>query len=193
MTWRFRYFRRVAWLALLGSALATPLAAPGFAGSQPPVGARAGLDLARAAAQSWAPDAALIYLENDDVLDGAGHASRWGYLFYSGKRDQARAWSVRDGRIVAAEDLAMRFVAPPLASDWIDSDAALAAARPEVQKAFEHPVETTLGTMLLLRGAFDDDDPDRATWTLVYSAPGAPGLYVMIDARDGRVRRTWRG
>jgi len=47
--------------------------------------------------------------------------------------------------------------------------------------------------MLLLRGAFDDDDPDRATWTLVYTAPGAPGLYVMIDARDGRVRRTWRG
>jgi hypothetical protein len=178
----------------LALTLALALAAPNArAGSQPPVGARAGLDLARAAAASWAADAALIYIENDEALDGAGHASRWGYLFHSPKRDGLRAWSVRDGRIVAAEDLAMRFVAPPLGSDWIDSDAAITAARPEVQKAFEHPVETRLSTMLLLRGAFDDQDPDRLTWTLVYAAPGAPGLYVMIDARDGRVRRTWRG
>jgi len=176
---------------MLGAVLALP--APAWAGSQPPVGARAGVDLARAAAWSWAADASLIYIENDEPLDAAGHAARWGYLFYSPARDLARAWSVRDGRIVAAEDLAMRFSAPSLGAGWIDSDAALTAARPEVQKAFAHPVETRLSTMLLLRGAFDDDDPDRATWTLVYTAPGAPGLYVMIDARDGRVRRTWRG
>jgi hypothetical protein len=179
------------WLA--GIALALTLATPARGGTPIPVGARSGLDLARAGAQSWATDATLIYIENDDPLDAAGHAVRWGYLFYSPTRDQARAYSVRDGRIVVAEDLALRFTAPPLGAEWIDSDAALAAARPEVTRAFAHPVETKLSSMVLLRGAFDDDDPDRATWTLVYQAPGAPGLFVMVDAHDGRVRRTWRG
>jgi len=180
-------------LWLTGVALAAALATPVRAGTPIPVGARSGLDLARAAAQSWSTDATLIYIENDDPVDAAGHSVRWGYLFYSPTRDQARAYSVRDGRIVVAEDLAMRFTAPPLGAEWIDSDAALAAARPEVTRAFAHPVETTLSSMVLLRGAFDDDDPDRATWTLVYQAPGAPGLFVMVDAHDGRVRRTWRG
>jgi hypothetical protein len=179
------------WLAavLLVAALATPA----IPGTPIPVGARSGLDLARSASQSWASDATLIYIENDDAVDAAGHSARWGYLFYSPTRDQARAYSVRDGRIVVAEDLAMRFTAPPLGAEWIDSDAAMNAARPEVNRAFAHPVESTLSAMVLLRGAFDDDDPNRATWTLVYQAPGAPGLFVMVDAHDGRVRRTWRG
>jgi hypothetical protein len=184
---------RPARLWLAGVALAIALATPARGGTPIPVGARSGLDLARAAAQSWSSDATLIYIENDEAVDGAGHAERWGYLFYSSTRDQARAYSVRDGRIVVAEDLAMRFTAPPLPAEWIDSDAALNAARPEVTRAFAHPVETKLSAMVLLRGAFDDDDPDRATWTLVYEAPGAPGLFVMVDAHDGRVRRTWRG
>jgi hypothetical protein len=47
--------------------------------------------------------------------------------------------------------------------------------------------------MLLLRGAFDDADPDATTWTLVFTAPNAPSLFVMVDAADGKVRRTWRG
>jgi hypothetical protein len=179
------------WLA--AALLVTALATPAIPGTPIPVGARSGLDLARSASQSWASDATLIYIENDDPVDAAGHSARWGYLFYSPTRDQARAYSVRDGRIVVAEDLAMRFTAPPLGAEWIDSDAAMNAARPEVNRAFAHPVESTLSAMVLLRGAFDDDDPDRATWTLVYQAPGAPGLFVMVDAHDGRVRRTWRG
>jgi hypothetical protein len=179
--------------AALAALLALASALPARAGTAPPVGAQAGLDLARSAAGSWAADAALIYIENDEPIDAAGHATRWGYLFYSPTRDAARAWSVHDGHIVAAEDLAMRFSAPPLGAGWIDSDAALAAARGEVARAFPRQVEVRLTTMLLLRGAFDDSDPDRATWTLVYSAPGEPGLFVMIDAADGRVRRTWRG
>lgn len=177
----------------LGVAFAVACAVPAHAATPIPVGARSGLDLARSAAGSWSPDATLIYIENDDPVDAAGHTTRWGYLFYSAQRDQARAYSVRDGHIVVAEDLAMRFSAPPLGAEWIDSDAALAAARPEVMRAFAHPVETRLTAMVLLRGAFDDDDPNRATWTLVYAAPGAPGLFVMVDAYDGRVRRTWRG
>ena len=185
---RTRCAHALAAAVLLGATLAAPLAA----GTRPPVGARSGVDLARAAATAWAADASLIYIENDEPLDAAGHAARWGYLFYSPARDAARAWSVRDERIVAAEDLAMRFSAPPLEPGWIDSDAALAASREAVARAFPRTVEATLTHMLLLRGAFDDD-PDRATWTLVYAAPGEAGLYAMIDANDGRVRRTWRG
>jgi len=47
--------------------------------------------------------------------------------------------------------------------------------------------------MLLMRGAFDDTSPDRTSWTLVYTAPHAPSLFVVVDAAEGKVRRTWRG
>jgi hypothetical protein len=47
--------------------------------------------------------------------------------------------------------------------------------------------------MLLMRGAFSEKDPDVTTWTFVYSAPGAPSLFVVVDATDGKVQRTWRG
>ena len=50
-----------------------------------------------------------------------------------------------------------------------------------------------LATMLLMRGAFHDGDPDRTTWTVVYTSPSAPSLWVVVDAADGSVRRTWRG
>lgn len=48
-------------------------------------------------------------------------------------------------------------------------------------------------TMLLMRGAFSEGDPDTTSWTLVYSAPGAPSLFVVVDAAAGKVQRTWRG
>jgi hypothetical protein len=47
--------------------------------------------------------------------------------------------------------------------------------------------------MLLTRGIFHDGDPNRTTWTVVYTAPGKPSLFVVVDARTGDVRRTWRG
>ena len=47
--------------------------------------------------------------------------------------------------------------------------------------------------MLLMRGAFRDDDPDATNWTLVYAAVSGPSLFVVVDAVDGKVRRTWRG
>ena len=47
--------------------------------------------------------------------------------------------------------------------------------------------------MLLSRGAFRDDDPDETTWTLIYTSPDAPSLFVVVDAAGGKVRRTWRG
>ena len=50
-----------------------------------------------------------------------------------------------------------------------------------------------LHAMLLMRGAFHDQDPDQTTWTLVYTTPEGPALFVVVDATQGTVRRTWRG
>jgi hypothetical protein len=171
--------------------LAFPPCASG--GEPAPFAARGGLDLAFAAARAWAGDAALVYVENDEDLGVDGTAGRWGYLFYSPSTEKARMYSVREGRIVVAENLAMKFDAPPLAREWLDSGAALAAAERDAGAAFRAEYGGGAGTMLLMRGAFHGDDPDRTTWTLVYTAPGVPSLFVVVDAADGKVRRTWRG
>jgi hypothetical protein len=176
-----------------GLMLLASCVAPAVAGERLPFAARAGLDLAEDAARSWAPDAALVYLENDEPLDGAGGAGRWGYLFYSPGMERSRVYSLRQGKIVTAEYLEMRFEAPPLASDWIDSDAALAAAERGGGREFRERHAGRLGTMLLMRGAFADDDPDQTTWTLIYTAPDGPSLFIVVDASEGKVRRTWRG
>ena len=169
------------------------LALPAHAADGPPFPARDGLTLATAAAESWSADAVLVYLENDEALGADGTSPRWGYLFYSPSLDQSRAWSVRVGRIATAENLDMRFDAPPVAADWLDSGAALAAAEQGGGEAFRKSSGGRLVTMLLMRGAFSEADPDTTTWTFVYSAPGAPSLFVVVDAADGRVQRTWRG
>ena len=171
-------------------ALATTVAA---AGEPAPFAARAGLELATAAARAWSADAALVYVENDEDLDAGGGAPRWGYLFYSTSRDEARSWSIQGGRIAMAETLPIRFDAPPVAEAWLDSDQALAAAEGGAGGAFRREHGGAVATMLLMRGAFDAGDPDDTTWTLVYVAAGQPSLFVVVDARDGRVRRTWRG
>jgi hypothetical protein len=177
-------------------ALAACLAAasvPAGAGEKPPFEARGGLDLAAAAARAWAPDAYLVYVENDEDVDGVGAAERWGYLFFSSALDQSRGYSVRDGRIAAAENLAMKFEAPPLDAGWIDSGAALAIAEQKAGLDFRREHHGVLATMLLMRGAFHGGDPDETTWTLIYTSPEAPSLFVVIDATEGKVRRTWRG
>jgi len=171
------------------------LIAPSFAraGDPPAFDARTGMELAADAARSWAPDAYLTYVENDDDLDAQGAAFRWGYLFYSPSLDKSRAYSIRDGKIVVAENLDMKFEAPALAAGWIDSDRALAAAEASVGQAFRTKYQGRLTTMLLMRGAFQEGDPDETTWTLVYTSPTAPALFVMVDATGAKVRRTWRG
>jgi hypothetical protein len=158
-----------------------------------PFGARAGLDLAREAADAWARDAVLVYIENDEDLDAQGAAARWSYLFYSSTLDQLRFYSVRAGKILVAENLHLKFEAPPLATQWIDSGAALAASQQGEGGEFCRKEGGHLSTMLLMRGAFQDKDPDQTTWTLVYTAPNAPSLFVVVDATQGKVRRTWRG
>ena len=169
------------------------MATPGAAREHPPFEARAGLELASAAAHSWAADAVLIYIENDEPLGSAGSTPRWGYLFHSTKRDQGRAYSVRDGNILMAENLPMRFEAPPVGSQWIDSGAALAAAWQAAGHDFCRDHGGQLSTMLLMRGAFQDEDLESAAWTVIFTSPSAPSLFVMVDADDARVRRTWRG
>jgi dipeptidyl aminopeptidase/acylaminoacyl peptidase len=180
-------------LVAAGAMLLAGCVAPALAGEPVPSAARAGLNLAQEAALSWAADAALVYLENDEPLDDLGAAGRWGYLFYSPSQEKARVYSLRQDKIVVAEYLDMRFEAPPVASDWIDSGAALAAAERGGGREFREKHAGRLGTMLLMRGAFADDDPDQTTWTLIYTAPNGPSLFIVVDASEGKVRRTWRG
>lgn len=176
-----------------GALTALLFAAASFAEGNAAFPARQGLELASTAAQSWSADAALVYIENDDVLGDGATSARWGYLFYSPSLERARVWSVRDGRIAAAENLDMRFDAPPVSGEWIDSGRALAAAEQGGGGAFRKEFGGKLVTMLLMRGAFSEGDPDVTTWTFVYNAPGAPSLFVVVDAADGKVQRTWRG
>jgi hypothetical protein len=150
------------------------------------------LDLARDAAFAWAPDAHLAYLENDESLSEAGTTVRWGYLFYAPSRDAARAYSIEGGRIVQAIDVTVRFDAPPIQDSWIDSAAALAAAQQELRGSLASYAGPP-STMLLMRGAFDEKEPDRTCWMVCFRAEGAPSLFVVVDAATGSVVRNWRG
>ena len=168
-------------------------AATAGAANRFPYQAHAGLDLASAAARIWSSDAALVYVENDETLADDGSAQRWGYLFYSSALKKCRAYSIRGGAILVAEDLDMKFEAPSVNTGWIDSGAALAAAEQAGGRTFRQSGHARVSTMLLSRGAFSADDPDETTWTVIYASPDAPSLFVLIDAAGGRVRRTWRG
>jgi hypothetical protein len=176
--------------ALLVLALFAPAAK---AGDRAPFQARAGIEAVTAAARVWASDASLVYLENDEDLAPAGASVRWGYLFYSPSRGKARAYSLRAGKIVVARDLAMKFDAPPVAPTWVDSDVALKAAEDHGGRDYCRAHAGRAGVMLLSRGAFQDGDPDPTTWTVVFTSAGAPSLFVLVDAAEGKVRRTWRG
>ncbi len=188
-----------AWRLVAATAVAAGIAACAIlvniteAAPRGPVAARSGLDAALAGARAWAPDAELVYIENDETLDDRGTAPRWGYLFHSPALGRSRVYSVREGRILVAENLEMKFTAPPLAGPWIDSAAALRSADNGPGLAFRRDHGGRLETMLLMRGAFRDDDPDATNWTLVYAAASGPSLFVVVDAVDGKVRRTWRG
>jgi hypothetical protein len=158
-----------------------------------PFSARAGLDVARDAAHTWAADARLVYLENDEVVGPDGNAPRWGYLFYSESRGKARGYSIRDGKLDEAADLGFELDAPPVSDDWIDSGAALAIAEKKAGARYCIDNGGRLATMLLIRGAFHEQTPNATTWAVVYESPGAPSLFVVVDAAKGDVVRMWRG
>jgi hypothetical protein len=155
--------------------------------------ARDGVALAFDAARAWAPDAELVYVENDQDVDATGAATRWGYLFSSAVLRESRAYSIEGGEIETAETLSMDFEAPAVSADWIDSRQALAAAEVKAGAKYRTEQGGRLQTMLLMRGVFHDEKPDATTWTVVYSAAGVPSLFVVVDAATGKVARTWRG
>jgi len=106
---------------------------------------------------------------------------------------KARAYSLRAGKILVAENLEIKIEPPPVADGWMDSGAALAVAEKDTGRKFRHEHGGWLSTMLLMRSAFQDSDPDETTWTFVYEASDGPSLFVVVDAAQGKVRRTWRG
>jgi len=175
--------------ALAGMVLTPPRA---DAGEPTPFAAQAGLDIASEAARTWAADAELVYVENDEALGADGSAARWGYLFRSRAADASRAYSVRDGRIVEAANLGFDFEAPPIAGPWIDSGKALEAAD-RAAADYCRKNGGRLANMLLVRGAFNERRPDGTTWTVVYVSDTAPSLLVVIDAANSEVLRTLKG
>ncbi len=158
-----------------------------------PVSAAAVRSLGDAAARAWADDAQLVYLENDTPFDAGGRAARWGLLYYSDARQQARGYSVREGEVERAKDLGFEFAAPALGSGWIDSDVAWSRAEEAGGARFRAEHAGHLRSALLTRGLMHLDDPQRTTWTFVYDAPGQPSLWVVLDAADGKVLRRWKG
>ncbi len=151
-----------------------------------PVTARAGLALAEQAADAWADDARLVWVENDSPLDAAGRAASWGFLFWSPTRGAMRSWSVRDNVIERAEDHAVTAPAPAL-EIWVDSDAVVQGARSRALEACESGC--ALENLLLVHGVFDKG----TAWVAVFSTPEGPSIYVVCDAASGRVLRDWRG
>jgi len=181
---------RFVLLAMLLPALAAGVAA---AGDHPSYSARSGLDIAHDAALSWASDAQLIYVENDEPVTATGDASRWGYLFYSDRKGKARGYTVREGKILEASDLGFDFEAPPVSNDWVDSRQAFAAAEKKAGEKYRREHGGSLNTMILIRGAFHDKEPNATTWGLLYTSETEPALVVIVDAANGKVVRTWRG
>ena len=151
------------------------------------------LDLAQDAARAWADDARLVYLENDEPVDARGRSARWGLLYWSAVRDEARAYSLREDEVQRAEDLGFDFAPPALAADWIDSEQARLHADEAGGSAFVRDHGGRLRTMLLVRGVLHLDDPERTTWTCVYDAPSQPSLWIVLDATNGEVLRRWKG
>jgi len=168
-------------------------AGPSNAGDPTPFTAYAGLEVARDAALSWAADAQLVYLENDETVGPDGTAIRWGYLYYSHNKKYARGYSVRNGEILEAADLGFDFEAPPLPDTWVDSRKALIAAEKKAGQEYRREHGGRLSTMLLIRGALNDKEPNASTWALVYTSDTEPVLVVVVDAAEGKVIKTWRG
>jgi hypothetical protein len=181
--------RRIVTIVVYLAVCARPI----WADDPAPFSARAGLEVARDAALSWAPDAHLVYVENDELVRPDGTAARWGYLFYSPLKAKARSYSVREGKVLEATDLGFDFESPPLSDEWIDSHAARIAAESKAGEEYCRTYNGRLATMLLIRGAFHEKKPDATTWALVYESDAQPALLVIVDAASGDVVRTLRG
>jgi len=151
-----------------------------------PVTARAALELAAIAADAWADDARLVWVENDAPVDSTGQAAAWAYLYYSREKHAMRSWSVRDGRIVTALDHTVSAEAPALDAGWRDTgDVALQAVRARGDAA----TTATLQSLVLVRGVF----APGSAWVAVFDDGPGPRLHVLLDAMTGDLIKRWRG
>lgn len=178
---------------LFATALVGILAGP--SASEPPAPVVTGevVGMARESARAWADDARLIYVENDADVDEQGRSSRWGFLFWSRQRDAARAYSMSDGEILLATDPGIDLPALPLTGDWIDSDEILSRAEDEGGRDYRLEHAGNVQSMVLVRGIFHEEHPERTTWTVVYSSRDFPSLWVVLDATSGDLVRRWEG
>lgn len=150
--------------------------------------ARDGLALAAAAADAWADDARLVWVENDSSIDAFGQAASWGYLYYSPEKHAMRSWSVDGAEIVEAVDQAVVAEAPAIDSGWKDSAEIAAVA---MQKAAEELGVTSpvFDSLVLVRGVF----APGSAWVAVFANGGGPRLFLLFDSRSGDLQRKWRG
>jgi hypothetical protein len=154
-----------------------------------PASARTGMHLAAAAADAWADDARLVWVENDAPVDSAGRADGWGYLYYSREKHAMRSWSVREARIVAAIDHTVSAEAPALAGEWQDSPDIAARAWDARGEAAAPATAATLQSLVLVRGVFAAE----TAWVAVFDDGPGPRLHVLLDAATGDVLKRWRG
>lgn len=164
-----------------------------YADEAVPALASSGVGVAQSAAAGWAEDAYLVYVENDEGLAAGGKSSRWGYLFYSPARNAARAYSVQNGNVVTQQNLGFKFKAPPVSAEWVDSTVALLAANDKGGRKFCEEHGGAAESVFLMRAAIHESEPNMTTWTIVYKAAGVPSLFVVVDAKNGKVKRKWRG
>jgi hypothetical protein len=150
--------------------------------------ARDGMAFAMSAADAWADDARLVWVENDAPLDTEGRAGGWGYLFYSREKHAMRSWSVRDGRITTAVDQPVSAEAPAVDPAWKDSGEIAALAWSGGGREF-CATRGTLIHLVLVRGVFAAE----SAWCAVFDNGNGPDLYVLLDAKSGDVKKRWRG
>ncbi|GJM43601.1 MAG: hypothetical protein DHS20C21_04430 [Gemmatimonadota bacterium] len=180
--------------ALLGAlCLSVGLAGAVHGGEPHRFGAKEGEELARSAAAAWSGDARLVWVESDEEVTAAGQSERWGYLFFSESRNEGRVYSIKNAKIEVVTDPAFDFPAPPLDEAWMDSRRALSIADAEKGNDYRAKHAGELRSMLLVRGVLNLEEPDATTWAIVYDSPTTSGLWVVVDARSGKVVKTWRG
>jgi hypothetical protein len=186
--------RRLGWIVSAVLAAATAAMAESNtadSGGEPAPGsntARGGAALAAAAADAWADDARLVWIENEDALDERGRAAAWGYLYYSREKHAMRSWSVREARIDRAADHAVSAEAVALDPEWKDSAEIVERAWQGGGREF-CASGGTLSHLVLVRGVFASE----SSWCAVFDNGAGPDLFILLDATSGDVKKRWRG
>ncbi len=160
-------------------------------GSSP---ARANEAAASAAATAWASDAVLVTVSTDiSPIDGRGSAIVWGFNYYSASKDSVMNVVVSAGArggVLATDVLSSTDDVPSLSAlpdSWIDSPAAIQAARPRGEP-FTAQHSDASATVVLSKG-LQDGNPDLAIWRVALTGTNGAGdtesINIDIDAVSG--------